>query len=98
LRSSDAAWDVWCGAGVGRGINFLWESVLYSSIITVRKGSPSYPYPILDWMDAALALSWRFNSAMESYVGMPWIGPMVEWGKPSTIFATLCRIVSWIGG
>jgi hypothetical protein len=62
------------------------ESVLYSAGDTVRNSSPSSPSPKLDWTDAALALSCRFNSARVSKVKTPLIGTTVGCGNPSTVF------------
>ena len=84
---------VWAGSMTALGPGLLgatkgrWDSVLNTTGVTVRAKRPRRPLPRCDWMDAALALSFRCTRRMDSYVGLPMIGWIVGLGKLSTIFS-----------
>ena len=52
--------------GLTGGTNATADRVSYSSGEIVRYNKPSFPYPRLDWTDAAFAFNWRLSSAMDS--------------------------------
>ena len=63
------------------------DKVLYTVGDTVSWRRTRVPQPRLDWTEAAFELSFKLNSAMVLYVGVPTMGGIVGNGNPSTILS-----------
>ena len=69
------------------------DKVLYTAGDTVSWRRPRVPQPRFDWTEAAFELSFKLNSAIVLYVGVPTMGGIVGNGKPSTILSMAVGMV-----
>ena len=67
--------------------------VLYTAGDTVSWKRPMVPHPRLDWTEAAFELCFKLTSEIVLYVGVPTMGGVVGYGKPSTILSMVVGMV-----
>ena len=69
------------------------DKLLYTAGDTVSWRRPRAPQPRFDWTEAAFELSFKLNSVIVLYVGVPTMGGIVGNGKPSTILSMAVGMV-----